>query len=70
VLSEAMPVPFNEISSQRLAWARTLIRKRLSANITHYAGKVKIIDKLVDAASRAFGVLLELGNLRLDVPAG
>jgi len=35
-----------------------------------YVGKVKLIDKLVDAASGTFGVFLEIGNPKLDVPAG
>ncbi|OGB24044.1 MAG: hypothetical protein A3I66_11240 [Burkholderiales bacterium RIFCSPLOWO2_02_FULL_57_36] len=35
-----------------------------------YVGKVKIIDKVVDAASGTFGVFLEIGNPKLDVPAG
>ncbi len=35
-----------------------------------YTGKVKIIDKLVDAASGTFGVFDEIGNPKLDVPAG
>jgi RND family efflux transporter MFP subunit len=35
-----------------------------------YTGKVKIIDKLVDAASGTFGVFLEIANPKLDVPAG
>lgn len=36
----------------------------------HYIGKVKIIDKVVDAASGTFGVFLEIGNPKLEVPAG
>lgn len=35
-----------------------------------YVGKVKIIDRLVDAASGTFGVFLEIGNPKLEVPAG
>lgn len=35
-----------------------------------YSGKVKIIDKVVDAASGTFGVFLEISNPKLDVPAG
>jgi hypothetical protein len=35
-----------------------------------YVGSVKIIDKLVDAASGTFGVFLEIANPKLDVPAG
>ena len=36
----------------------------------HYLGKVKMIDRLVDAASGTFGVYLEIANPKLDVPAG
>ncbi|MFT5531786.1 MAG: RND family efflux transporter MFP subunit [Burkholderiaceae bacterium] len=36
----------------------------------HYAGRVKIIDKVVDAASGTFGVFLEISNPKLEVPAG
>jgi RND family efflux transporter MFP subunit len=35
-----------------------------------YTGRVKIIDKLVDAASGTFAVFLEVSNPKLDVPAG
>jgi RND family efflux transporter MFP subunit len=35
-----------------------------------YVGRVKIIDKLVDAASGTFAVFLEVSNPKLDVPAG
>lgn len=35
-----------------------------------YVGKVKIVDKVVDAASGTFGVFLEIGNPKLEVPAG
>lgn len=35
-----------------------------------YIGRVKIIDKVVDAASGTFGVFLEIGNPKLELPAG
>jgi multidrug resistance efflux pump len=35
-----------------------------------YVGKVKIVDKLVDAASGMLGVFLEIVNPKLEVPAG
>ncbi|UUZ69411.1 HlyD family efflux transporter periplasmic adaptor subunit [Polaromonas sp. P2-4] len=35
-----------------------------------YVGKVKTIDRLVDAASGTFAVFLEIQNPKLDVPAG
>lgn len=35
-----------------------------------YSGRVKIVDRVVDAASGTFGVFLELANPKLDVPAG
>jgi multidrug efflux pump subunit AcrA (membrane-fusion protein) len=35
-----------------------------------YPGQVKIIDKVVDAASGTFGVFLEIANPKLEVPAG
>lgn len=35
-----------------------------------YFGQVKIIDRVVDAASGTFGVFLELANPKLTVPAG
>lgn len=35
-----------------------------------YKGKVKIIDRLVDAASGTFGVFLEISNPSLGIPAG
>lgn len=36
----------------------------------HYKGKVKIIDKIVDAASGTFAAFVELPNPKLEVPAG
>lgn len=36
----------------------------------HYSGRVKIIDRVVDAASGTFGVFLEIANPKLTVPAG
>ncbi|TXT25569.1 MAG: secretion protein HlyD [Gallionellaceae bacterium] len=35
-----------------------------------YQATVKIVDRLVDAASGTFGVFLELQNSKLDVPSG
>lgn len=35
-----------------------------------YVGKVKTVDRLVDAASGTFAVFLEVENPKLDVPAG
>jgi RND family efflux transporter MFP subunit len=35
-----------------------------------YAAKVKVVDKVIDAASGTFGVRLELPNSRLEIPAG
>lgn len=35
-----------------------------------YKGKVKIIDRLMDAASGTFGVFLEIANSSLDIPSG
>lgn len=35
-----------------------------------HTGKVKIVDKVIDAASGTFGVFLEIPNPRLDLPAG
>lgn len=35
-----------------------------------YVGRLKIIDKVVDAASGTFGVFLEIGNPKLELPAG
>lgn len=35
-----------------------------------YVGRIKIIDRMVDAASGTFGVYLEVANPKLDVPAG
>lgn len=35
-----------------------------------YAGRVTVIDKLVDAASGTFAVFLEVANPKLDIPAG
>ena len=35
-----------------------------------YTGHIKVVDRLVDAASGTFGVFLELPNPKLDVPAG
>jgi RND family efflux transporter MFP subunit len=35
-----------------------------------YVGKVKTIDRLVDAASGTFGIFLDVANSKLDVPAG
>jgi RND family efflux transporter MFP subunit len=35
-----------------------------------YAAKVKVVDKVVDAASGTFGVRLELPNPNLAIPAG
>lgn len=36
----------------------------------HYAAKVKSVDRLIDAASGTFVVLLELPNPKLEIPAG
>lgn len=36
----------------------------------HYTGNVKIIDRVVNAASGTFSVFLEISNPTLDVPAG
>lgn len=36
----------------------------------NYRGNVKIIDRIVDAASGTFGVFLEVANPKLTVPAG
>jgi RND family efflux transporter MFP subunit len=36
----------------------------------NYRGAVKIIDRVVDAASGTFGVFLEVANPKLTVPAG
>jgi RND family efflux transporter MFP subunit len=35
-----------------------------------YTGHVKVVDRLVDAASGTFGVFIELPNPKLDIPAG
>jgi RND family efflux transporter MFP subunit len=35
-----------------------------------YQARVKVVDKVVDAASGTFGVRLELSNPKLDIPAG
>ena len=35
-----------------------------------YAGRVTMIDKIVDAASGTFAVFLEVRNPKLDIPAG
>lgn len=35
-----------------------------------YAARVKLVDKLVDAASGSFAVFLEVPNPKLDIPAG
>lgn len=35
-----------------------------------YSGKVKVVDRLIDAASGTFGVFVELRNGKLNVPAG
>jgi RND family efflux transporter MFP subunit len=37
---------------------------------SHYAAKIKTIDRLIDAASGTFVVFLELPNPKLDIPAG
>lgn len=49
----------------------------MSANVipeiphnSHYSAKVKIIDRLIDAASGTFVVFLELPNPKLEIPAG
>ncbi len=36
----------------------------------HYVAKVKSVDRLIDAASGTFVVLLELPNPKLEIPAG
>jgi RND family efflux transporter MFP subunit len=36
----------------------------------HYVGRIRIIDRLVDAASGTFGMFLEIANPKLEVPAG
>ncbi len=36
----------------------------------HYQASVKIVDRLVDAASGTFGAFLELKNPKLEVPSG
>lgn len=53
------------------------VKTGMSVNVTpelpvggRYAGKVKIVDKLVDAASGTFAVFLEVPNPKLEVPAG
>jgi RND family efflux transporter MFP subunit len=35
-----------------------------------YNARVKVVDKIIDAASGTFGVRLELPNAKLEVPAG
>lgn len=35
-----------------------------------YQARVKVVDKVVDAASGTFGVRLELSNPKLEIPAG
>lgn len=35
-----------------------------------YQARVKVVDKVLDAASGTFGVRLELSNPKLDIPAG
>ena len=35
-----------------------------------YTGQVKIVDKVIDAASGTFAVFLEIANPKLEVPAG
>ena len=37
---------------------------------SHYSAKVKMVDRLLDAASGTFVVFLELPNPELDIPAG
>ncbi|QJC56041.1 Multidrug resistance protein MdtE [Polaromonas vacuolata] len=36
----------------------------------HYAGRVKVVDRLVDAASATFSVYLEIPNPKLDISVG
>jgi RND family efflux transporter MFP subunit len=35
-----------------------------------HVAKIKVVDRVIDAASGTFGVRLELSNPRLDIPAG
>lgn len=35
-----------------------------------YKGRVKIVDRLIDAASGTFGTFVEVPNSRLEIPAG
>lgn len=35
-----------------------------------YTGRVKIVDRLIDAASGTFGVFIELPNPKYEIPAG
>lgn len=35
-----------------------------------YAGRVKIVDRLIDAASGTFGLFVELPNPKYEIPAG
>lgn len=35
-----------------------------------YKGRVKIVDRLIDAASGTFGTFVEVPNPKLDIPAG
>ena len=36
----------------------------------HYQGLIKIVDKIIDAASGTFGVRIELPNPEFTLPAG
>ncbi len=38
--------------------------------VGQYPARVKVVDKVIDAASGTFGVRLELPNSKLDIPAG
>ncbi|MCJ7499724.1 efflux RND transporter periplasmic adaptor subunit, partial [bacterium] len=35
-----------------------------------YIGKIKIVDRVLDAASGTFGIRIELSNKDLSLPAG
>jgi RND family efflux transporter MFP subunit len=37
---------------------------------SQFTARVKVVDKIVDAASSTFGVRLELANSKLEIPAG
>jgi membrane fusion protein, multidrug efflux system len=67
-LNVEIVVPFEHFGAIKVGMGATVV---LGPPVTgRYPAKVVVVDRVIDAASRTFGVRLELPNPQLKLPAG